>query len=96
MDLELKSYYALPCEMEIFTINGQEAEVSDFGFTSRYSTADNDEAMERWGCPHRVWRRNIDTCEMALHKYNITYSDWNLICDKLECMLTFDNCGWCI
>lgn len=33
MELKIKTYYALPCRTEVFTINGKSAEQNDFGDT---------------------------------------------------------------
>ena len=43
MELIVKPYYALPCELETFTINGKAADSSDFG-----DTFDHNEKKTLW------------------------------------------------
>lgn len=34
MELVIESFYTLPCELKVFTINGKKANSFDFGMTS--------------------------------------------------------------
>lgn len=98
MELIIKKIDSLPCCTEKFTINGIDAEKNDFGegYDNRnYCTVDYSDAIARWGCVNRVWKRKHSTPEV-LSKYNITQDEYNTIVLELEEKLSIGRCGWCV
>jgi len=90
MKLTLKSYDAL-CETEIFIINGINADSNDFGSKSDEDT----ENAEDYGCGNMQFIRTGAT-DFILKKYNITKSEYEEVASKLEELLSFGRCGWCV
>ena len=91
MELIIEPYNALPCELDIFTINGKSADSSDFG-----EVYDHDkESAETYGCGDMRFEPQSPTKEV-LAKYNITEEEYNKICDELEDKLCVGSCGWCV
>jgi len=89
-DVVVIPYHALPCSCETFTINGQDADSSDFG-----STVDMDpENAPDYGCGNRIFVPQMPT-EEVLEKYSITLKEYAEICEKLKDMLAVGECGWC-
>ena len=91
MVLIIKTFHALPCELEIFTINGKDAERKDFGDTYDHDIA----RAEPYGCGDMYFEPKPPTKEV-LHKYNITEEEYRNICKELEDKLSVGSCGWCI
>ena len=90
MKLEVKAYGAL-CSLSTFEINGIKAEADDFG-----DQEDEDkENAEDYGCGNMKFRRNTST-EKTLEKYNISRDEYAEVCDRLEDLLSFGQCGWCV
>jgi hypothetical protein len=91
LDIQIKRYSALPCSLEVFTINGIKAEEEDFGkgYDEDYGAAGHD-----WSCGNRVFKAKFPTDEI-LRKYNLTANEYRTVCNKLEEMLTIGCCGWC-
>ena len=90
-DVVVIPYHALPCSCETFTINGIDADTSDFG-----STFDMDsENAEQYGCGDRQFVPQMPTDEV-LKKYKINLKEYAEICDKLQDVLAVGSCGWCI
>ena len=91
MEIIIKPYHALPCELQDFTINGIQADKNDFGFTQ---DSDRENAPE-YGCGWMEFTSIMPTNEV-LEKYNITLDEYNQICEQLESKLCVGTCGWCI
>lgn len=91
MELIIKPFHALPCELETFTINGKTADSSDFGDTYDHDIA----RAEPYGCGNMRFEPQSPTKEV-LDKYNITEEEYNKICDELEDKLRVGSCGWCV
>lgn len=90
MKIEIKVYGCL-CELSLFKINGVEASYEDFG----YKHDCEPENAEPYGCGNmRFFPKECDTS--VLKKYNITKEEYIEVCDKLEGVLSFGYCGWCI
>jgi len=90
MELTIKEYGAL-CELEIFTINGVDAEYDDFG--EKY---DNDtENAEDYGCGNMRFFPKPATGDI-LSKYRISIDEYNAITEELTTKLSFGSCGWCV
>ena len=91
MELVIEPMNALPCSLEVFTIDGQTAYQGDFG-----DTYDHDaESAEEYECEDMHFDRKPPTKEV-LDKYNITEKEYDTICDKLEDKLYVGRCGWCV
>lgn len=91
LDVVIIPFDSLPCSCEKFTINGMDADVSDFG-----STVDMDEEnAEEYGCGDRQFVPQMPT-NKVLNKYEIDVDEYAEICDKLQCALAVGSCGWCI
>ena len=91
MELIVEPCYALPCELETFTINGKAADSSDFGDTFDH----NKRIKKHYGCGDMRFEPQSPTKEV-LAKYNITEEEYNKICDELEDKLCIGRCGWCV
>ena len=93
MELVIEPFNALPCELEVFTINGKKANSYDFGRTSDHKEIDDE--IVAYGCYNRYFESEPPTKEV-LHKYNITEEEYYDICHELENKLHVGSCGWCI
>lgn len=91
MELIIKPFSALPCELAEFTINGQSANERDFGDTFDH----NEENARPYGCADMHFESKEVTQEV-LDKYNITKEEYYKICQELEDKLRVGSCGWCI
>ena len=90
MELVIKPYHGLPCELEIFTINGKCADSGDFGDIFDH----NERIKEPYVCGDKHFDPKIPTKEV-LDKYHITVEEYNTICNELEDKLWVGRCGWC-
>lgn len=91
MELVIKPFHGLPCELEIFTINGKAADGEDFGDAFDH----NERIKEPHGCGDMHFDPKPLTKEV-LDKYHITEEEYNIICNELEDKLWVGRCGWCI
>ena len=92
LKLVMEPYEALPCSLKVFTINGQDANVSDF-----VDTIDDDSAnAPQWGCGNRCFHANLKLALKTMKTYNLTLEQFIEICEKLEDVLHVGSCGWCI
>lgn len=90
MKLELEGYDCL-CATKVFRINGIEADYSDFG--EHYDTCP---AMgEPYGCGNMRFIPG-EMKQSILDKYHITSDEWFEVIEKLDSVLSFGHCGWCI
>lgn len=92
LDLVIEPYDALPCELKVFTINGQEASYDDFGVSEDTNTED----AEPYGCGCHQFIADKSLAEDTMKKYNITREEFDYICEQLEEKLYVGRCGWCI
>ena len=90
MELIIKPFHALPCELEIFTINDKSADSSDFGDTFDHDIV----RAEPYICGDMYFEPKPPTKEV-LDKYNITEQEYYNICNELEDKLRVGSCGWC-
>lgn len=94
MKLEVRSYNCLPCSAEVFTINGRDAKLDDFGHYEYGYSDDEDE----WGvCSERYFRgyqyfKNTETAK----KYNLTREEYDEVVSELEDKFAVGTCGWCV
>lgn len=84
---EIKTYHALPCATEIFTVKGKDANDEDFGDTDCYGSCMNN------SCTHKFIPK-LPTDEV-LKKYDINLAEYKEICEALEEELFVCGCGWC-
>ena len=91
MELIIEPFYALPCCLKVFTINGKTADQDDFGNVYDH----NEEAKEPYGCGNMYFESKLPTSDLLKH-YNITVDEYNTICTELENKLYVGKCGWCI
>lgn len=91
MELIIKPFHSLPCELEVFTINGIAANSMDFGDVYDH----NEEAKESYGCGDMYFESKLPTSEV-LQRYNITVDEYNAVCTELEKKLYVGKCGWCV
>ena len=89
--VEIKPYHGLPCALEVFTINGEKAQESDFG----EGRDDSPESAEDYACGDHQFHPKLPTQEV-LDKYKINLSEYAEICGKLESALSVGSCGWCV
>ena len=90
MKLECKSIGCY-CELDVFTINGQDAIYEDFG--SKYDHY-KDGAGD-YCCGDMRFEANPPTDEV-LSKYGITKREYKTVCKRLTEELNFGRCGECI
>lgn len=91
MELVIEPFDALPCELEIFTINGKSANSFDFGETFDHINGEK----EVYGCYNMYFEPNPPAKEV-LHKYNIIEEEYYKICNELEDKLYVGHCEWCV
>lgn len=91
MELIIKPFHGLPCELEVFTINDKAADSEDFGDTFDH----NERIKEPYGCGDMHFDPKPSTKEV-LDKYHITETEYNTICNELEDKLWVGRCGWCV
>lgn len=77
------------CALEKFEINGIKADYEDFGTKEDKAP----ELAEPYCCGNMRFTPKLATQEV-LDKYKINVSEYNKICDKLDC-LSFGSCSWC-
>jgi hypothetical protein len=94
MELKLKVYTAL-CAAKEFTINGVEAEASDFGSGEDTAPIVSDDPWDSYCCGNMEFI-SVDSTKEVLDKYKITESEYDEVCDKLSSGLSFGSCGWCL
>ena len=88
--IKIKPYRCL-CDLEEFEINGIKAEYEDFG--RLYDHSPN--TAEPYGCGDMQFT-DIKPTEKILDKYRITVEEYYEICEKLESVVSFGSCGWCV
>lgn len=86
--VEIRPYDALPCVLEIFTINGKKAVAEDFGDKE----VDGDCMECECEC---IFKKHAHPKQEVLEKYNITPKMYDKICERLEEELQVSHCGWC-
>lgn len=91
MEVVIKPCHSLPCRLEVFTINGKNAEQNDFGDMYDHHAQD----AEPYACADMQFDQKPPTKEV-LDKYNITDKEYYDICNELEGELCVGGCGWCV
>jgi hypothetical protein len=94
MQLELEVYGAL-CALSTFRINGVDCDEEHFG----EGADDCPDTAEPYGCGDYRWKR------IPLEKQydgfladhgGITPEEYDEVCERLEELLSFGSCGWCV
>lgn len=88
MELEIKPYNSY-CSLEIFKINGIDADYHDFGDKEDIAEANAPD----WGCGNMQFIPKLPT-QKVLDKYRINADDYIKITEALDC-LSFGECAWC-
>lgn len=91
MKLVIEPMNTLPCRLEVFAINGKNANQNDFVYAYDHDI----ENAETDTCSDMQLEFKFITKE-KLDKYNITEEEYYNICNELECKLCVGSCGWCI
>lgn len=91
MEFVIKPFRALPCRLEVFTINGKGADQDNFGDMYDYDA----ESAEPYACADMHFDPKPPTKEV-LDKYHITEKEYDTICYELEYRLHIGGCGWCV
>ena len=87
MEIVMVAYRALPCQLQTFTINGVQADQSQFG--NFCSESDGD-----YGCNNAHFEPTPATTDVLV-EYNITEEQYREICERLVDALNIGGCGWC-
>lgn len=88
MDIKIETYSALPCNVELFTINGVDADEFDFGDSERSGDC-FEYCCNNDFTPYEVPQENV------LEKYQINKDEYDEICEMLKEKLCVRSCGWC-
>lgn len=89
MEVVMKRPYC--SSFQVFTINGIDADVDDFGESKDWAP----EYAPEYGCGNRAFRAFEYTSEKILDKYHINVHEWEQICDMLEAKLDWGCCADC-
>ena len=98
MKLEVRKRFNRPCSPEYFRINGQNAELEDFGNYEFGDLAEcSDEDIRQYGC----YKCHFVACpaiknERARNKYNLNIEEYDEVCKVLETEFNIGTCGWCV
>nr|DAR87641.1 MAG TPA: Golgin subfamily A member 7/ERF4 family [Caudoviricetes sp.]DAX62841.1 MAG TPA: Golgin subfamily A member 7/ERF4 family [Caudoviricetes sp.] len=88
MKLEIRVYSSLPCEDEVFTINGIEASKDDFGEV-------NVEGIGNYSCLLMGFTPKMPK-QGVLDKYKITLDEYEEIIEQLNDTFCYGKCSWCV
>lgn len=92
-EIEVKPYHSLPCALELFKINGIDADMDDFG-----ESGDSDPYNAPdycCGCWKFKKHGDIKEIKAAMEKYSLTWEEFYEIGDLLEETLYVGECSWC-
>lgn len=84
---EIKPFHCLPCALEVFKVNGVDADTEDFGDSDGYGNCMNNTCTNKF-----IPKLPEDS---VLKKYNINLGEYKEICESLEEELFVCGCGWC-
>ena len=88
---DIRSYFALPCSLSTFTVNGFKAELRDFG-----ETKDTDRKhAQPYCCKKMQFIAKRAPTKKVLAKYGIMPTEWREIAKALKEVLFVGECGWC-
>lgn len=87
MEIVATPYRCLPCSLQVFTINGNSADLEDFGGPDIFGNCMNGSCCCRF--EPSMPKQNV------LDKYGITLDEYAEIVEVLKDSLRVDGCGWC-
>ena len=87
----IEPFEALPCEAQVFTIDGKEAWAEDFGCSEDMDPM----AAPDYGCGCREFIPYTTPADGVLEKYQIDVDTYNEICELLKEELHVYCCSWC-
>lgn len=90
MNFKIKTFRALPCSLQVFIINGKDADILDFGEGYDHNISD----AEPYCCGDWKFDTKKPTKEV-LSKYGISKGEYFEICSELQEKLNVGSCGWC-
>jgi hypothetical protein len=90
-DIKIVAYRSLPCEAQMFVINGVEGCKDDFGVNRDIGDPD-----EPYACDDNQFVRNEEVAPEVLTRYGITEDEYREIQDQLEGNFCVGSCGWCV
>ena len=88
MKVVIKPYKGSPCDVEIFTINGKEADLDDFGEVKKGD-------IGRYQCELSGFAAKMPS-SVILDKYQITVDEYAEIVEKLNAAFDYGTCTWCV
>jgi len=88
MEIEIKRRRCLPCSLEVFKINGKNADNDDFGDMEPTGGSCMEGACGYDFVPKMPKQETLD-------KYNINLDEYAEICEELREALFIRGCGWC-
>ena len=91
MKYEYDNDDTLPCELEIFKINGKEADIEDFVCVYDHTP----DIAEPYGCGD-MRADIISPTKEVLNKYNISLNEFYEIANDLAETLSIGSCEWCL
>lgn len=91
MEVVIKRYKYLPCHLEVFTINGINADREDFGYLDGCCGE-----YEDYSCSNCVFVIDESKKEEAMLKYHLTEVEYDMVCSELRSECYIDECGYCI
>ena len=89
----IQLYSGLPCELEVFTINGIDAYYQDFGKT--YDS--KREYAEEYCCGCMMFEscKDREQKKTTMAKYSLSWEEYDEICELLEEVLYVGYCNRC-
>lgn len=87
MVFDFKTYKDLPCEIEVFRVNGVRAELDDFCILV---------VDQSQGCFCNI--RGIypfSPKDSVLNKYKISHEEYQEILSRIESSFDYGHCSWC-
>ena len=88
MKIVITPHDGLPCRAKIFSINGKEADLDDFGEVKKGE-------LGRYQCELSGFAAKMPSTAM-LNKYQITVDEYAEIVEKLNAAFDYGTCGWCM
>lgn len=91
MEVIIRQCVYSPCHLEVFTINGIDANKDDFGYLDSYCGE-----CEDYCCSNRRFIIDESNKEKVMWKYHLTEAEYDMVCSKLETECYIYACGYCI
>lgn len=88
LDIVVEPCEYFPCSLEVFTVNGVNADFEDFGYMGDYEDCYK-------SCCNKVFMVDESLCPTTTKKYGITESQFYEIASILEDKLISGECNLC-